>query len=231
MSCWCWDWFASPFHLIPPFASTPLGWWQAFTASFFYLVKYGIANRCLFFKKKYDRIIVGAVILLKIPKIRFFMTNGYSLGVALGQRFWLLCTKMDSVTDRLQQTEVNWAQIDPCIKWPRWQLPQPGNLHGIFLLWIHVITFCSNLRSRHEGVLSRRRFLAAGRRVFLQTQVGVEGHAAECDDGSADAGDPRVGAENQVAGEHDDDGFELAQHNMRQGWRRTEAIHKELLVT
>jgi hypothetical protein len=32
---------------------------------------------------KHDRIVVGAVILPKIPKIAFHNTNGYSLGVAL----------------------------------------------------------------------------------------------------------------------------------------------------
>jgi hypothetical protein len=32
---------------------------------------------------KHDRIAVGAVILPNIPKIAFYNTNGYSLGVAL----------------------------------------------------------------------------------------------------------------------------------------------------
>lgn len=105
------------------------------------------------------------------------------------------------------------------------------NLYSIILLWIRVVTVVSSdLRSPHEGVLSRWCFLAACRRIFLQTQVGVEGHAAECEHGSADAGDPRVGAEDQVAGEHDDDRFELAQHNMRQSWRRAEATRKKLLL-
>ena len=112
-------------------------------------------------------------------------------------------------------------------KSPTWQFP---NLNVIFLFWIRAIIVCSDFRLRHEGVLSRRRFLAAGRRVFLQTQVGVERHAAERDHSSADAGDPRVGAEDQVAGEHDDDGLELAQHNVGQSWRRTEAVQNELVT-
>jgi len=33
--------------------------------------------------EKHDRIVVGAVILPKIPKIAFHSTNGYSLEVAL----------------------------------------------------------------------------------------------------------------------------------------------------
>ena len=77
----CWDGFASPFPILQPFASTSPCKWRAFTACYFYPTRSAGWMTCYF--RKRDRIVVGAVILPKIPKIGFHNSNGYSLGVPL----------------------------------------------------------------------------------------------------------------------------------------------------
>jgi hypothetical protein len=50
--------------------------------------------------------------------------------------------------------------------------------------------------------------------AVFQAQVCVERHAAQRDNGAAHADDSGDGTEDQVTGDHDDNGLELAQHHM-----------------